>query len=432
MPFYIYAFEKKTYKFGGYSQELQSEGPDASLPMKIERIRHSSGNVLPIVLDDDGLPLPEPNEWILGQRGLAENSLDRLLRELIPLLRWAKKNNIDIYDRIERGSGFSEAIVKGGIVEALRRDQSRRRITKMTVSPKVFDSRITTVSNFFRWFTDTTLAALPRDDPRYETIRNHHDRLAGWLTDSLVNLAGGTGGKRRGLTAEQRDALITRIQVLRGSAKGFGHSEAICFRNYVAAMLMLLCGLRRGELLCLRVEDVQIGAISSVSVVRRPDDPDDPRGRRPHVKRGGRILPLDGDVASIVDAYIRLREDLVGQAPFDHPYLIVSDEGTPLSLNRLNAIFVELRTAFPDALPPDLTPHLLRYSFSEDLERKLRASGMEENNRAKALALLRGDSSLDSQAPYIARAIEEQANSVLRRYQSELLQRARSLDDVPY
>jgi len=58
-------------------------------------------------------------------------------------------------------------------------------------------------------------------------------------------------------------------------------------------MIMLNYGLRPGELLSLRVEDIEFGAISAIRVTRRPPNPNDKRNPRPQIKRNGRVLPID-------------------------------------------------------------------------------------------------------------------------------------------
>jgi hypothetical protein len=55
------------------------------------------------------------------------------------------------------------------------------------------------------------------------------------------------------------------------------------------------------------------------------------------------------------------------------------------------------------------------------MERTLRNAGLDEERRKQALAILRGDSSLESQSAYIAQEIEEQANRALKNFQRDLL-----------
>ena len=55
------------------------------------------------------------------------------------------------------------------------------------------------------------------------------------------------------------------------------------------------------------------------------------------------------------------------------------------------------------------------------MERTLRNAGLDEDRRRQALAILRGDRSLESQSVYIAQEIEEQARQALKSCQRDLL-----------
>lgn len=44
--------------------------------------QYPSGDQLPMLVDNDGLPIPTPNEFIIGRRFLSTNTLIRNLREL--------------------------------------------------------------------------------------------------------------------------------------------------------------------------------------------------------------------------------------------------------------------------------------------------------------------------------------------------------------
>jgi hypothetical protein len=98
--------------------------------MKVEIIRHKTGDLLPLLLDDDNLPIPAPNEFIISRRALSPNTLVRNLRELAVLYRWLKRENIDLESRILSNNAFTEAEIKGGLVEFLRRDQENRHSVK--------------------------------------------------------------------------------------------------------------------------------------------------------------------------------------------------------------------------------------------------------------------------------------------------------------
>lgn len=69
--------------------------------MRVETVVHSSGDLLPILLDDDGLPIPSPNEFVMGRRNLSTNTLIRNLRELSVLYRWFNVHRIDMHSRLK-------------------------------------------------------------------------------------------------------------------------------------------------------------------------------------------------------------------------------------------------------------------------------------------------------------------------------------------
>ena len=52
------------------------------MPFTVEITNHPSGDQLPLLIDQDGQPIPWPNEFILGRRHLAANTLVRNLREI--------------------------------------------------------------------------------------------------------------------------------------------------------------------------------------------------------------------------------------------------------------------------------------------------------------------------------------------------------------
>ena len=62
--------------------------------MRVETITHDNGEQLPLLLDKEGLPLPTPNEFIMGRRFLSTNTLIRNLRELTVFYRWLEKEQI--------------------------------------------------------------------------------------------------------------------------------------------------------------------------------------------------------------------------------------------------------------------------------------------------------------------------------------------------
>ena len=203
----------------------------------------------------------------------------------------------------------------------------------------------------------------------------------------------------------------------------FGYYEPVKYRNFITVSILLNCGLRPGELLSLRVEDIKIGALSSLTVCRRPPDPKDTRIPRPNIKREGRVIILEERIfINLLNEYIlKWRDELEKKSSIGTDYLILSDDGDPLSFSSLTQFFLRLREAYQDDLPSILTPKSLRHTFSGQMEKTLRAAGIDEDRRRQALAMLRGDTSLRTQSIYIAQEIEEQARKALSSYQKRLI-----------
>ena len=304
------------------------------------------------------------------------------------------------------------------MIEFLRKDMVE---VGTVVSPETFNNRLATVRQYLVWRIDVSLSQLSFTDKQYELLETVKKRLLNWIDNSFINASKASGVLLKSLTDKEVEFLLQCLNPV--ISDSFGYFEPLKYRNFVIVMLMLNCGLRPGELLSLRVEDIQIGAISSVTVRRRPLDPMDKRNPRPSIKRMGRILPLEGNnFLRILDKYImEKREILQERSNRDTDYLVLSDEGEPLSHSSLTLFFTRLRKAYPDSLPSILTPKSLRHTFSMRLERVLRESGYEEERRRQALALLRGDTSLESQTVYIAQEIEENARKALALYQKKII-----------
>ena len=212
----------------------------------------------------------------------------------------------------------------------------------------------------------------------------------------------------------------------------FGRDARGRLRNFLMVSLLIFLGLRTGELLSLRVHDVHFGAITTITIQRRSMSKIDPRRRPPRVKRLGRKLPIDSSrLGILLDDYINNERQWClkhGKAQ-ETGFLFLSDEGMPLSVDRLQQLFKDLRQRFPKELPPHLTAHSLRYTFTDTIYKELRKQGVEESRIEKILMWLRGDSSPESQDAYID--FGAMANEAVANFQSLMASKGNA-NDVPF
>ena len=265
------------------------------------------------------------------------------------------------------------------------------------------------------------IGSLSFSDIKFEKVHAHKKTVMKWFESCFINAPPSNRSMRKGLNTSEISFLLTIIDPENPSV--IGRDKAVRYRNYISVMIMLNFGLRPGELLSLKLEDIQFGGISCLRVTRRSPDPLDTRKPKPQIKRNGRALPiLDHNFAHNLNQYImKWREELSEASIHVSDYLILSDAGEPLSQPSITQFFKILRQKYPNNLPSHLTAKALRHTFSSFIERELRSGGMDEESRKSALAILRGDSSLESQNLYIAQEVEEQAEKILMRLQQKLL-----------
>ena len=384
--------------------------------MKIKVVTHPTGEQIPIILDYDGLPIPAPNEYLLSRRDRSTNTLIRNARELSLLYEWLYREEIDLREKLTAPVSFNSAQINSVLVEQLRQNREQSK----AVSPITFNQRLTTVRQFINWYMSVLISQLPYSSNKFKSLSERKSVFNEWLSSSFMSSPPSKKYLKKGLNNEESSFLINILDPT--SIHSFGTNEALKYRNFISIGLMIYCGLRPGELLSLRVEDITIGAISSVDIVRRKPDLGDARKPRPQIKRNGRLLPIENlDLAKCLDKYIvDLRDILEDKSELESEYLILSDEGAPLSQASITQLFHLLRNKYSKYLPDNLSAKSLRHTFSSRMEITMRESGLSEQKRREALAHLRGDSSLSSQDVYIAQAVEESARAALRKYQSTL------------
>lgn len=87
--------------------------------MRVEQVIFPTGDRLPMLLDDQDLPVPEACDWMLSRRQRAFATQSRYMQELLVVHDWARARRIDLYERLRSGRQFTEAEITS-LVERLR------------------------------------------------------------------------------------------------------------------------------------------------------------------------------------------------------------------------------------------------------------------------------------------------------------------------
>lgn len=370
--------------------------------MDIVKVKLESGETLPMLLDYQGLPVVAPCEWIISRRHRSLNTLSRNLQELTPLYNWLEEKGEDLFKLIRSSRYWTEVFVSS-LVECLRRTQRQEmKLVKLVVRPDTTNKRISTVLRYLNWCFDVVLGERELGEMRRAAIKEEREKVNKWLQQAYISPEPPRKGVKKGLTLTQarflQDVLDPSI------SKPVRHSSNICLRNFLIVGLMLLYGLRPGEVLSLRMRDIEFGALSNVNVCRRRPSAEDPRSRPASVKRAGRVLVLDNPrFAKLLDEYaMNVRERAVRrQNRKRSSFFFLSRNGLPLSESSVQAIFKQLRKVYPENLPSNLTAKSLRHTFTDNVYRALRGQGIPSDETRSILMYFRGDTGRESQDVYI-------------------------------
>ena len=152
-------------------------------------------------------------------------------------------------------------------------------------------------------------------------------------------------------------------------------------RNYIILLLGLDMGLRRSEMLLIKINDIQWHS-RQLSVVNLEDENIDPRTVAPQFKTHERVLVMSDDLYEAISQYeskLRYRYIQTGSSQArNHPFLLVAhrrNEGQPLSIKALDGVFPRVGKVAPELA--HIHPHMLRHdsvytmldSMNEELEK---------------------------------------------------------------
>ena len=387
----------------------------------------STGERFPLLLYlDSHQPVVLPTRYFIDERRENKQSgtLARDSRVLRWFYQWCDIRGIAIEERLRAGEILTKAeitgfcrylrasrneVVAGSIGAPSRRKNNGTRI----LSPETFNSYIEVVESFLLWAAYEFVPVAAPEEVIRETLKAAVARVKKAFRSN--HKSGRTVAKRCGLT---RDEVETIRQVIKPGAKQNPFRRSVQFRNYLIFELMLATGIRRGELLKLKLSHLPVGSKTTLSVVRSPDDKDDPRRNEPQVKTRMREIPLHRQLRVDLWKYVQKHR----RSSPNNPYLFTSERGgTPLDSGGVNWVFSFLvKRRFPH-LRGKLSPHVMRHTFNEMLVELAKTLNWTEGQVKDLQRYLNGWSET-SEMPtrYTSRIIEAQAMEIAEQFQDSL------------
>lgn len=399
---------------------------------RVQLVRCANGERLPTLLCPNGVPDLEATLWAttsLRSQNLASATIEQALRSLIILKLVLQDRKVNLAERLRAGTYLDlsdvEAIANAAKrpIEALEKEIAARahelpsprlpqrakivqlhrsaslNSDKNSVSADTAAIRIGYIRKFITWKINREILE------HHEKNRANLIALRELIDSELHNKTTEPHGKtlvaiRQGLTSAQHKSLI--IATAPNSTQTTSTNPLIKLRNELVIHLLLELGIRRSELLGLRVNDFDPRQ-QEVRILRRPDDKSDPRLHEPNTKTRERLLPLSKALFDKINSYLKLRHLKVKGR---HSFLIISVSGKPLSISETNRIFQKLSRL--TGITP-LSPHTLRHTHFEELAEELNESNHSTEQQIRIIRQQGGWSEhSDSPYRYMTRFINNQ------------------------
>jgi len=416
--------------------------------------------------DAQGLPLFYPTLFatsLLRNAGAAVNTIRNKLADIVVLLRWESLQGRDLISEFRNGRFLTLADVvslrdfakldmrhqaqMGDIddipeinVVGFLESRIATSPADATIGGQQHYNRISTIAEYLEFTASVVTqhrssAQVAQEITRMaKTIRKHRPRglAKRWSDDADVR--------------SPPSELVERFMAVgsEDDPRNPFRSAEVRLRNAIIFGLFRYTGMRRGELLSLRIGEFDFGDEPMVWIRRNHDDSHDSRRYQPVAKTKERPLPLPEVLVNQINRYIMQVRAKISPAR-RHPYLLVSHHkgptwGKPLSISALNSqIFARMRAV--DAGFAEIHPHAFRHHFNYELS--LAIDRPNSNVRAEApatpapliseakeldvRAFLNGHRSNTSGNVYNRRHIREASDKAARQVQAGL----KRSDDAP-
>lgn len=384
------------------------------------------------MVDGQGMPLFYPTlfaTWSLRGRSLAANSITNALSALKALYAWEAHAGLSVESIFSRSELLDQNQIRD-LCDFLQRsllvDQDRK-VTPIKKKLKVVGTsshyfRLSIVASYLE-FLAHRLAPGVGDDritKMVEAIKAHRPskpqksataRDEIYLTNEIIQVI--------------EDAL--RPESLNNPAKVYG----VQLRNALMFFILKLTGIRRGELLNLRISDFDFGA-NTMTVVRRPDSNIDPRKFQPTAKTLQRRLRIHPDVIKRVFEYVSKQRIKVPGAR-RHDFLFVTHksgptQGAPLSIGTFSKWMGMIGDLVQGA---GFHAHALRHNWNYEFSRVAEERGMSPEEEEKTRSYWMGwDETSGTAATYNGRRTKEKAQQAGLELQERYLKSHEGVDHV--
>ena len=392
-------------------QLIESRENTAVAAFRILNVVLGSGERLPCLVESaTWVPTRVATRWAVRYRRyrVQSSTLANNLRVVARVYRWARESaGYDLDSRLTEGESLRNREIES-LVSTLRTTADGR-----AFDTGGFDQHLAVIEDFLKWSLDSENRG-GRGALSLEQLTAERSRLEQLFQSLRV------GARPSARIEPLEDSEIQTIRSAIGPKCDSGgrlsfpeiFSSHARLRNWLMFEFALELGIRRGELLKLRLDSLPRAADDGIRILRRPDDPHDSRAREPAVKTAERVIPASRELLRAVQLYITSPPPL-GRVFGKSPYLFVTRSGSPVSLDTADDIISAIGRA-SGVMP--LSWHRLRHTWAERMAELF----TDQPNGMDRLVYLGGWTSPLSARRYIQRSIAKQAKEALRQYHRKI------------
>lgn len=377
----------------------------------LRRFRGKCGERFSVLVDEEGIPLFYPTlfaTWTLRASSHAANSITNTLNALKALYAWEARLGVDLESTFTHGVLLDHNQIRD-LCDFLQRSLESEQPAKVTQ----IRHRAKVVGSTVHYFRISTAA-------QYLQFLAH--RVAPHLADEVVNKMVETIKAHRpskpNRSSTDRDELHLSDDVFHaieaalqpGSPDNPATDGGVQLRNALMYFLLKLTGIRRGELLNLRISDINFGD-NTMAVVRRPDSTLDTRKHQPTAKTRPRRFRVVPALVEKIASYVKdVRRKVPGARR--HDYLFVTHkagptQGAPLSIGAFSKWMGRISDVVENA---GFHAHALRHNWNYEFSRIAEEKGMSPEQEEKTRSYWMGWSETSgTAATYNRRHTKERA-----------------------
>lgn len=415
----------------------------------------TEGERYPMLVDSDGMPDFWVSLYVTESLrvSLKQTSIENIIRNIIHLKLWEEVNGRDLISEIGQGKLLSDADIISIRDHCLLNTRSlrewqqtafRKNVFKLSVSHPLGMShfqviskvhaanRLVHIANFLHF----TARSMLRGRANFTSLTAAIDEMKKRIITQKPKGRGNNGlANEPDAKAPSPEVFESLMKVVReDSSENPYKNPGVRMRNALMFDVLYETGMRSGEILGLQIGDIDF-QIGSISIVRRHDNPYDPRPRQPVAKTLERTIPINLALAKRLRNYVMEVRSKVPNAN-KSPFLFIThkrgkNQGLAISdstfRNRILGPAISVNREFFG----EICRHGFRHNFNYRLSNKIDAINqrakidptikpVNEKEEIQIRKQLNGWSSDESAQTYNLRHTQEMASKLMLEEMSDL------------